>query len=265
MKKMMAFVGLSAAICLNMSGMVFAGEQNLKVNPAFGDVIDALENHYNEEDFDSVKITLKRSATIDNSITVYYKKGESVPKVEANGNVDLSGCAGNSTFIKNHEFLFWENGTWKEDGEGGIEIYQKLNECAHGIDATTTMEDLESIFDIVYVARKDGVNFCIRKKGTHDQWNAIQTYGSSLDGNEWTGDYGVARNVNNIAVKSILAKYDFSRLNYSELGETIHNELREYFKNKIVNGDAFVVSWNSYGDSPVPFILKSEYAYFGLE
>ena len=87
-----------------------------------------------------------------------------MPKVEANGNVDLSGCAGNSTLIKNHEFLFLENGTWKEDGEGGIEIYQKLNECACGIDGTTTMEDLESIFDIVYVARKDGVNFCIRKK-----------------------------------------------------------------------------------------------------
>ena len=45
----------------------------------------------------------------------------------------------------------------------------------------------------------------------------------------------------------------------------ITNLLIYSFKNKIVNGDAFVVSWNDYGESPVPFILRSEYAYFGLE
>ena len=160
---------------------------------------------------------------------------------------------GNSLLIKNDEPLFLENGIWREDGEGGVAIYQKLSECVHGIDETTTLEDLEAVLDIAYVAHRDGVSFCMRKKGTNALWSEIGSYRDSLEGDEWTRDYGAAKDVNNMEVKSILAKDNFVKLDYYTFGKMMHNELREYFKNKIVNGDVFVTSWSCYGDSPVPF------------
>ena len=254
-KKKIAFVGLSFVMCLNMSSIVFAEEQTSKfeVSPALEDVTNALESYYDEEEFDSVKFVLQKSDTIDNSTTIFYKKGEPVPKIQSDGKIDLNGCMGNSLLIKNDEPLFLENGIWREDGEGGVAIYQKLSECVHGIDETTTLEDLEAVLDIAYVAHRDGVSFCMRKKGTNALWSEIGSYRDSLEGDEWTRDYGAAKDVNNMEVKSILAKDNFVKLDYYTFGKMMHNELREYFKNKIVNGDVFVTSWSCYGDSPVPF------------
>ena len=49
-KKMIAFVGLSCVMCLNMSSIVFAEEQTSKfeVSPTLEDVTNALENYYDE-------------------------------------------------------------------------------------------------------------------------------------------------------------------------------------------------------------------------